>query len=153
MRIYITSKMENLESEGWPRMQSAQIDRVLGSIAILGSGLDAGVPWIDIADEDLPKVQEVIQYTLTPPPRYITKLAFRRLFNLGERVAFDNFEANPNLGIEQKQVIRTLTKDYEMAEEVDMRDPDTKPGLQYLEACGILGAGRTQEILQQVGVE
>ncbi len=84
--------------------------------------------------------------------RILSKLAFRRLFTFEERLAFDNFETSSTLTDEQKQYLRTLTKDFELADEIDMADPDTASGLAYLESCGILDAGRAAQILAVYGL-
>ena len=84
---------------------------------------------------------------LEPDHIIITHLAFRRLFQLNERIAFDNFEENSVLTAEQKQTLRTISKDFEMAQEIDLKDPDVIGGLQFIESCGILGGGRSAEVL------
>ena len=78
---------------------------------------------------------------------FLTHLAFRRLFTLAERVAFDNFESNPALTDEYKAQLRTLMKDMELARELDLKDPDLILGVNTIEALGIIGPGRAAEVL------
>lgn len=126
------------------------------SLHITGRGVnrfeDVSAEETDMATYAATRVAE-IEATLGPEVEVepdhiiITHLAFRRLFQLNERIAFDNFEENPALTAEQKQTLRSISKDFEMAQEIDLKDPDVIGGLQFIESCGILGAGRAAEVL------
>jgi hypothetical protein len=113
-----------------------QIEVIINGTAYLETTLDDGTVLREIKDKGL-----------GDKPTVITKLAFRRRFTFSERLAFDNFEENPVLTVEQKQTLRTLAKDYEMAGEIDLLDPDTLSGLQFMESCGLIDAGRASQIL------
>lgn len=76
----------------------------------------------------------------------LTHLEFRRRFTLAERVAFDNFESGA-WSPEQKAMLRTITEDMRLATAIDLDDPDTLAGVQFLEQIGLLAAGRAAEIL------
>ena len=77
----------------------------------------------------------------------LTHLEFRRLFTLQERIAFDNFEENPALAPEHKQTLRTLMKDMELAQVLDLKDPDLIAGVSAIQAFGIIAPGRAAEVL------
>lgn len=82
-----------------------------------------------------------------PAPKYVlTPTELRRRFTLAERVAFDNFETLA-FPAEAKQVLRTLTKDLELASEIDLRDQDTIDGVSFLESITLIGPGRAAIIL------
>lgn len=112
-----------------------------------------GLPWASLEAAEAYALAFIGQYQRAQAPaplpviRVVTKLAFRRKFPMAERIAFDNFAANTNLTDEQKATLQTIAKDFELAGEIDMDDPDTASGLAYLESCGIIAAGRAAEIL------
>jgi len=141
MRVYITTPMD-LTRDDWVRMQSATIDRVFSRLTIADYGIENERPWVDIPEAEL-GLLSTIRYDTR---RVLTKLAFRRLFTMPERIAFDNFESG-QFTDEQKATLRTISKDFELAGEIDMSDPDTAAGLAYLEACGIIAEGRAAAIL------
>jgi hypothetical protein len=43
-------------------------------------------------------------------------------------------------------MLRTLEKDLELAQDIDLDDPDVIAGLAFLEALGLLADGRADEI-------
>lgn len=146
MKIYLLNTIDVTQTN-WPRLQGAEVDRVLGTFAINSFGVENDCPWIEIAETELPKVVAPVTYSTQAPGRVITKLAFRRMFTQAERVAFDNYETNSSLTDAQRAVLRTFTKDLEAAQEVTLNDAELIAGLQYLEGCGILAAGRASEII------
>ena len=79
--------------------------------------------------------------------KIISKLAFRRLFTLEERIVFDNIDSNEALTALQKSTIKTLQNDMTVATYIDLEDPDTIDGVNYLEAVGVIASGRANEIL------
>ncbi len=81
-----------------------------------------------------------------PSPRLVTKLAFRRRFTLAERVAMDAAPTNPAIAPEFQSILRTMAKDLELAQEIDLDDPDVIAGLDLLEQLGIIAAGRAAEV-------
>lgn len=50
-KVYIRSSLESLDHKNWPRMQAAAIDRVLGSIDVLGHGVEDGIPYVEVPGE------------------------------------------------------------------------------------------------------
>lgn len=80
------------------------------------------------------------------PSKVYGKLDFRRLFTQEERMAFDNFEESA-LPEEYKKILRTISTDFALADEIDLYHPDTKLGVTTLEQVGILGPGRAAQVL------
>lgn len=92
--------------------------------------------------------------TLIPGPvieppvfKTFTKLEFRNLFTLPERVAIDNFELNPAISDTNKMTLRTLFKDQEAAMYIDLGRTDTQQGVQFLAVAGLISAERASQIL------
>lgn len=81
------------------------------------------------------------------PERILTKYQFRKLFTFNERVAIDNFTANPVITAQNKAVLSTIMKDLEVSGEVQLDNPDVAAGVQFLETVGLLGTGRASQIL------
>jgi len=75
-----------------------------------------------------------------PPERIITKLEYLRRFTSNERIA-----------IRTAALSNAVLNDYmallELAQEVNLDDPDTVSACQMLEQAGLIGAGRAAEIL------
>lgn len=91
--------------------------------------------------------------------RYLSKLAFRRLFTIEERINLDNISASipldnaeleASLTTQQKGTVRVLQNDMNIATYIDLDNPDTISGVSYLESIGLLAAGRAAEILSTV---
>lgn len=81
----------------------------------------------------------------------LTVLAFRNRFTQAEKVAIDLASIdNPAAPIEQRQMsamLRVFMADLHAATFVDVSRPDTRAGVQQLEAYGIIGSGRAAVIL------
>ena len=77
----------------------------------------------------------------------LTKLQFRRLFAFDELVKMDNWQDSPDISAQNKAILKTLQTNMDLAEFIDLTDDLTQHGVQFLEAVGILGAGRANEIL------
>ena len=97
-------------------------------------------------------------YTVPPPPaapapepRFITRLAFRNRFTLAEKVALEiaGLDAPAALMADRAQAaaLRANAADLAAATFVDLDRPDTRAGVQMLEAAGLLAAGRALVIL------
>lgn len=86
-----------------------------------------------------------------PAQRLLTHIEFRRRFTQAEQELSDEleatFEANPDLLVPQKRTLRTGYKNFNMAMDVNLDDPDIPPMLQMFVALGILTAERPAEIL------
>lgn len=85
--------------------------------------------------------------TTAAPSRTMTHLAFRRRFTLQERITIDNAPDSGLLPAEAAAALRTMAKDMELAEYVDLDDPDVIQGLAFLAQLGLLAPGRSDEIL------
>lgn len=85
------------------------------------------------------------------PGTIITKLAFRNRFTTSEKITIELASIdNPNSTLEQRQqaaMLRVYLTDVNNASYVDLSRTDTRSGVQLLEAYGIIGVGRSSEIL------
>lgn len=86
-----------------------------------------------------------------PEPRRITRLAFRNRFTLQEKVALEIAQLdNPAASMQdraQAAALRASQADLASATFVDLNNPDTRGGVEMLEAAGLLAVGRATEIL------
>lgn len=79
-------------------------------------------------------------------PRILTPLQFRQRLTLAERVALDGFEDSA-LPVQAKAMLRTLLADLAVAKDVDLDNPSTVQGLQFIESVGIIAPGRAAQIV------
>lgn len=81
----------------------------------------------------------------------ITRLAFRNRFTQAEKIAIEMAALdNPAATMADRQnaaALRASMKDQENATFIDLSRPDTRAGVQNLEAMGLIAAGRAIEIL------
>ena len=81
----------------------------------------------------------------------ITRLAFRNRFTLAEKAAIELAALdNPTAPMPQRQqaaALRANQADLAAATFIDLGRPDTRAGVQMLEAGGLLAVGRALEIL------
>lgn len=86
-----------------------------------------------------------------PQPRKITRLAFRQRFTQAEMVALEIAGLDdPTAPMQQRQLaasVRVMQRQVSDATYIDLDRPDTRAGVQQLEAVGILAPGRALEIL------
>jgi hypothetical protein len=84
-----------------------------------------------------------------PPesPRVISKLEFRRRFTMAERVAIDNSPDSPAVAAQYRPALRTILKDFELAEYINLDDPLLGDSLAFFAGAGLLSADRIPEIL------
>ena len=75
-----------------------------------------------------------------PVPRTITKLEYLRRFTTDERVAI-------RAAAVQNAVLADYLALMELAQEINLDDPDTVSAVQMLEQSGLIAAGRSAEIL------
>lgn len=84
----------------------------------------------------------------------ITRFAFRARFTSAEKVAIEMACLdNPSEALEQRQksaMLRSMQKDVETATYIDLKNPDTRVGVQAMETAGLLAAGRATQILETV---
>ena len=85
------------------------------------------------------------------PGSYVTRLAFRNRFTQAEKVMLEMASLdNPAGTLAQRQQaagIRVYLTDVATSSFVDLSRPDTRVGVQQLEAGGLLAAGRALQIL------
>ena len=74
------------------------------------------------------------------PARNVTKLEYLRRFTQDERIAIRTTAAS-------SPVLDDYLKMLELAQDINLDDPDTVAAVQMLEAVGLVGTGRTAEIL------
>ena len=86
-----------------------------------------------------------------PEPQRITRLAFRNRFTPAEKVMLELAALDdPAAPMAQRQLsaaIRASMADTAVATFIDLGRPDTRAGVQMLEAGGLLAAGRALAIL------
>lgn len=108
----------------------------------------AGIGW-ERADPFAPFEAPFVEPT--PPDTRITKLAFRNRFTSNEKVAIEfaclDDTTAPMPQRLQSAALRANQADLAAATFVDLLRPDTRAGVQMLEAAGLLAAGRALAIL------
>jgi len=91
---------------------------------------------------------------MAPPPapkepKYVySKLEFRRRFTLDELVRFDvpeDFLPNPTP--EQNRLIKVFQRNFDVAQEIDLRDPLTQQGIRLMAQWGLIAQDRADAIL------
>lgn len=96
-----------------------------------------------------PALEQEYSSRNSPPARTtMTKYQFRRRFTMEELVKFDNPEMFlPNLTPQQKAIIRTLTRSFDAAQEIDLTDPTLQYGMNLMVEWGLLTPERKAEIM------
>lgn len=82
-----------------------------------------------------------------PPPTVFTKFGFRSRFTLLELVGIDNFAASTTLTADQKANLTTIEKNFDSADEIDLTNPATIQGVNYLASAGLITTTRATQIL------
>jgi hypothetical protein len=77
----------------------------------------------------------------------LTKFQFRKLFTLTERVTVDNAQLNTAIPANYRAMLLTMAKDMELSAEVQLNNPDTVAGVNFLETLGLIATGRAAMIL------
>ncbi len=77
----------------------------------------------------------------------LTKFQFRSLFTLEELVAVDNYQTNAALADSTKAMITTILQNFAAAEDIDLSDPATQAGVQYIASAGLILPARAAQIL------
>lgn len=80
----------------------------------------------------------------TTEPRHITRLAFLNRFTDAEAISIDLASIGATV---QEAGLRRYMNKVNAATFIDLAGPDTRSGVQALEAGGVLAAGRAAEIL------
>ncbi len=80
-------------------------------------------------------------------PADLTKFAFRSLFTFTELVGIDNYQTSTTLTDDQKAAITTILANFQAAEDINLGDPATIQGVEYLASVGLLTTARAAQIL------
>lgn len=80
-------------------------------------------------------------------PIKLSKLEFRKLFSISERILLDNSPNNVALPIEVRQTMLTILNDLDAAEFVELDNPDVVFAVGYIESVGLISSGRPAQIL------
>jgi len=79
--------------------------------------------------------------------RELSKLEFRKRFTLQERMALDGAPDNQSLPADARAAMKTLLTDLSLAENVNLDDPDTVYGVNFLATLGLIDSTRIAVIL------
>lgn len=130
-------------------------DQVVNTVVQASQPQLPGV-WVEITGTDVGVGHVHLGDGVYGPPtsganRHVTRLAFGRRFTTNERVALelaslDDPTAQPTAR-QQAAAIRVYLADVAAAKFIDLNRPDTRAGVQALEAGGLLSPGRALEIL------
>lgn len=149
------STLRNLQSEDdippglegiefWPGEYAAPpldpLTEQLGGEVI--TAIDAETKTVHYSREVVAKTPEQIE--ASKPVRRITRLAFLNRFTDAEAVAFDL--ASQGATVEAASMRRFMQK-VNAATFIDLNRPDTRAGVEALEAAGLIAVGRASEIL------
>jgi hypothetical protein len=86
--------------------------------------------------------------SLIPKPhKLFTKLQFRCLFTMEELVGIDNYTENATLSPSAKATMLTILTNFGIATQIDLLDPRTQQGVNFIESIGLIAPGRAAEIL------
>jgi hypothetical protein len=112
-----------------------------------------GVKSLVLNGDPIPEGGVIVGQTADPdclnPPksRIMSRLEFRRLFTLPERMALDSAPDNQNLPAEARAAMKTLLTDLALAEEIDLDNADTVYGLNFIATVGLVTPERIAAIL------
>ena len=76
----------------------------------------------------------------------ITKLSFRRLFTMAERINWETFDAQTDDPVLLAKW-RVFNRDFDLASDICLDDPDIIEAVTLMEQVGIIGPGRAAQIL------
>jgi hypothetical protein len=80
----------------------------------------------------------------------VTKYQFRKLYTLTERVAVDNAPNNTAIPAQYRAILVTMLKDLEVSGIVQLWNPDVQAGVRLCETLGLIGPGRSNQILSNL---
>ena len=104
-----------------------------------------------IVQESTPELES--QFNPPPPPSpqlftKMTKYQFRKRFTFDELLKFDNPELYiQNLTEQQRAIIKTLTRSFDAATEIDLTDSQLQYGMQLMVDWGLITEERKNAIL------
>lgn len=112
---------------------------------------DEVAQWTGVDWAVLPERPPLPEPTLPVQDWRVTKLAFRNRLTLAEKAALEFAALDNPAGSQaermQAATLRVYLADVFAATFIDLAHPDTRAGVQMLEAAGLLAAGRALEIL------
>lgn len=120
---------------------------------------DAPIEWVGFEFVTHAHVEVPPEPVVEPPVpvRHITKLAFRNRFTQAEKVAIEIAALDvPTASLQQRSMaaaLRASQQDVQVAQYIDLNRPETRAGVQGLEAAGLLSAGRALVILDTEPVD
>jgi len=122
----------------------AVIDKATGN-EVYRYTADAPIEWsgMEFSTHDhvvVPEESTANNQSITPTQKILTKLEYLRRFTQAERIAIRQAAA-------QNAVLDDYLKLLELAQEVNLSDPDAIAAVQMLEAYGLLAPGRAAEII------
>ncbi len=131
----------------WAQVVGGKVATVVEQIASPGDG------WQDCTGQHVGPGMAYANgsYSVPAALRHITVLAFRNRFTQSEKIAIEiaalDNPAAPMQQRAQSAALRANQLDVQAAKYIDLDRPDTRAGVQALEAATILAAGRALEIL------
>lgn len=85
------------------------------------------------------------------PQRIFTRYGFLNRLTMDEQVAIEMAieKEHPSLNLngQERATLRVFNRMIGTAQEVDLEDPNTIQGIQFLEAIGLIATGRADEVL------
>lgn len=142
----LLSEAEKTEVLNWVQALRTAVDNKEAEInnASDESTLDS----IDISYDSLLDATNQIYQEMGMSVRVISKYAFRQRLTQDEKLAIDNYQTNPNISDDDKAMLNTFWKDFELSENVDLDEPALRDGLMYLVSLGLIASeDRVNEIL------
>jgi hypothetical protein len=125
------------------RADGAEVYRYQAEAPVEWSGMEFATHDHALVDEPAPPAAP----ELPPSAWHISKLAFRSRFTAAERTALTLASRQATV---QGASVQTYLDDVQAAQFIDLKRPDTRAGVQGLEAAGLLAAGRAAVILDTV---
>ena len=120
-------------------MSNFIVERRATGEVVYAYGADNAVEWPDYPFSEFNHIAEKIVEP-APVQRTLSKLEYLRRFTTAERVAIRAAaSANP--------VLDDYLKLMELAQEINLDDPDTIAAVGMLEQAGLIAAGRAVEVL------
>ena len=104
-----------------------------------------------VVQEATPELEKSFSSSQSPffrPSTKMTKYQFRKRFTFDELLKFDNPELYiSNLTDQQRAIIKTLTRSFDAATEIDLTDSQLQYGMQLMVDWGLITEERKNSIL------
>lgn len=142
------------DTGGVPNMKTYTVTHRQTGAVVYRYSADAPIEWVGMEFATHDHAEVIEQQPVAPvtvEDRRITRLAFRNRFTQSEKAAIEIAALdNPSAPMAQRAqsaALRASMKDQEVASFIDLSRPDTRAGVQQLEAAGLIAQGRAVEIL------